>query len=28
MHTLKKHSDEHSSTPTPQTIQYTAILCC
>ncbi|KAI5140511.1 hypothetical protein NEAUS05_2699, partial [Nematocida ausubeli] len=21
MHTLKKHSDGHSSTPTPQTIQ-------
>ncbi|KAI5152088.1 hypothetical protein NEAUS05_2650, partial [Nematocida ausubeli] len=28
MHTLKKHSDGHSSTPTPQTIQHAAILCC
>ncbi|KAI5168017.1 hypothetical protein NEAUS04_2758, partial [Nematocida ausubeli] len=24
MHTLKKHSDGHSSTPTPQTIQHAA----
>ncbi|KFG27449.1 uncharacterized protein NESG_00528 [Nematocida ausubeli] len=28
MHTVKKHSDGHSSTPTTQTIQYAAILCC